>query len=96
MATKREVEERLRKCRAEVAECRTRILELEAGLEHAKDARLTPEVARQVLGESDDHLVALLKKASELNDCDTIRFHLRGIMAHIEGKTLAEFLQTES
>ena len=95
MTTKREVEERLRRCREQVEAYRMKILELEASVEDAKTHQLTPEAARSVLGEQDDLVISLLEKAAALEDSESIRFQVRGIIAHMTGKTLPEFLKSE-
>ena len=95
MTTKREVEERLGRCKVEVEACRMKIQELEASVEDAKAKQLSPEAARAILGEQDDLVISLLEKAAKLADGDRIRFQVRGIIAHMTGKTLPEFLKSE-
>lgn len=93
MATKREVEDRLKKYRAELEACKVQIKILEDQLEEAQANQLTPEAARAILDENDDLVIATLLQLQDYSSRDR-KTKLKTLTAYMQGKTLSEFLES--
>jgi hypothetical protein len=93
VATKREVEDRLKKYRAELEACKAQIKILEDQLEEAQSNQLTPEAARAILDENDDLVIATLLQLQDYSSRDR-KTKLKTLTAYMQGKTLSEFLES--
>lgn len=92
MATKREIEDRLRKYKSEYENSKLRIKLLEQQLDEAQANQLTPAAARALLGEDDDLILKVL---------DYLYLHcpakegsvIQALTSYVKGETIAEFLK---